>query len=927
MTTRRHAIGLSMIVKNESRVIVRCLDSVRPLVDYVMIADTGSTDGTQRLILDWVTKEGIPGQVLEEPWQNFAYNRSHALAELRQVAAIDYALVIDADDVLVFDADFDPASFKAAMHHDLYDAEIRHGGSTFFRPQILRNSLAFSYKAVLHEYLEAPNVPIARITAKGFHFEVGRGGARSENPKKYQDDAIVLQDILHTETDTFLISRYTFYLAQSYRDCGDAEQALAAYLKRAGLGFWDEEVFESLYEAAKLKEALGHAPDEVLAVYTKASDIMPRRAEALHGASRFCRMQGRNREGFELAKRGLQIGMPSGGLFVQRWIYEYGLRDEFAINAYWSGEHRESLDACITLLASPMLPASERERVGANARFAADKCPRAPDLGVLGRTSLLDLHAIAPDRPRHSNPTATPRIMMAILVKQKAKALPLYLRCLEALDYPKSEIVLYVRTNNNTDETESILRDWIARVGGLYAAVEFDTADVAAPVEAFAEHEWNAMRFRVLGHIRNVSLRRALEHDCRFYFVADADNFIRASTLRELVALNLPIVAPLLRSIHAGTYYANYHAEIDANGYYKNCDQYHWLLNGYIRGVAEVPVVHCTYLIRSDVLIDLTYQDATERHEYVIFSDSARKANIPQYLDNRQTYGYITFGADDSHHVTDGIERAAALLQIGQAGPDVSDARLAIPRASTNRSSSTDASPRTLLFCTSYAASERQWSGRYQRWLKAIRSSSLRYDAILLVDDGSPTLPDWPGANIFTDDDGTIIQNGSSPLMMFHFRNHLGRKATFDFPGWYRSFAFAGRFAAAAGFEKIIHIESDAFLIGSRVQHHFNQITAGWTALWCPLYGGYAESGLQVIAGDAVKRFAMLEQSHPHDHLIGKEFERQLPFDIVETRFKGSRYGEYLNFVPGNAEYVVSAKDEQPEDYYWWLNAASQDSA
>ena len=39
------------------------------------------------------------------------------------------------------------------------------------------------------------------------------------------------------------------------------------------------------------------------------------------------------------------------------------------------------------------------------------------------------------------------------------------------------------------------------------------------------------------------------EHRCDFYFVADIDNFIRPGTLRELVALNLPIVAPFLRSI------------------------------------------------------------------------------------------------------------------------------------------------------------------------------------------------------------------------------------------------------------------------------------------------------------------------------------------------------------------------------------------
>ena len=75
--------------------------------------------------------------------------------------------------------------------------------------------------------------------------------------------------------------------------------------------------------------------------------------------------------------------------------------------------------------------------------------------------------------------------------------------------------------------------------------------------------------------------------------------------------------------------------------------------------------------------------------------------------------------------------------------------------------------------------------------------------------------------------------------MLYHFRERLGRKAVFDFPGWYRSFTFAGRYAYAHGFEKVIHIKINSFLIGSRVQRYFNEVTSGWTALWCPRYVGY----------------------------------------------------------------------------------------
>ena len=68
------------------------------------------------------------------------------------------------------------------------------------------------------------------------------------------------------------------------------------------------------------------------------------------------------------------------------------------------------------------------------------------------------------------------------------------------------------------------------------------------------------------------------------YFVADVDNFSGPATLRELVALTCRSSARCC-VIAPGDFYSNYHAEVDANGYYQGCDQYHWILNRWIRGV------------------------------------------------------------------------------------------------------------------------------------------------------------------------------------------------------------------------------------------------------------------------------------------------------------------------------------------------------
>ena len=112
-------IGLCMIVKNESQVILRCLESVRPIVDYVLLEDTGSTDGTQAIVREWLDRVGVAGEVYNEPWQDFAYNRSHALARLRENTSIDYVLLLDADDYAIFEQGFDLVAFKNSLSHEL----------------------------------------------------------------------------------------------------------------------------------------------------------------------------------------------------------------------------------------------------------------------------------------------------------------------------------------------------------------------------------------------------------------------------------------------------------------------------------------------------------------------------------------------------------------------------------------------------------------------------------------------------------------------------------------------------------------------------------------------------------------------------------------------------------------------------------------
>jgi glycosyltransferase involved in cell wall biosynthesis len=376
-------IGLSIIVKNEAHIIRRCLESVLPLLDYVLVVDTGSTDGTQQAVRDFLCEKNLPGEVVEEPWRDFAYNRSFALAKLRERQDIDYSLMIDADEVLRYEPGFDAGRFKRGMAHDIYDVETRYGNINYLRPQLISNRLPFFYKGVLHEYLDIEDIGSrSRAKAKGFYDVPLQDSARSVNPRKFLDDADFLESALQAETDPFLISRYTFYLAQSYRDGGAPERALQAYRKRSQLGYWQEEVFVSLLHAARLMDALNHPDAEIIQAYMAAYESLPTRVESLHDAARFCRLHNQHQQAYILSKHGLAQPRPQQGLFLEPWIYDYGLLDEFSIAAYWAGHYRESFDACVKLLKEGRIPPDYRPRIRANAQFSIDQL-KQPKLAKL----------------------------------------------------------------------------------------------------------------------------------------------------------------------------------------------------------------------------------------------------------------------------------------------------------------------------------------------------------------------------------------------------------------------------------------------------------------------------------------------------------------------------------------------------------------
>ncbi len=212
------------------------------------------------------------------------------------------------------------------------------------------------------------------------------------------------------------------------------------------------------------------------------------------------------------------------------------------------------------------------------------------------------------------------------------------------------------------------------------------------------------------------------------------------------------------------------------------------------------------------------------------------------------------------------------------------------------------------------------WQRRYRRWVDAVLAGGLGQAQIVIVDDGSVVLPGWPDTDVVTVRSPEDVENVQSraAILLLRFADRLGRNANYDFPGWHRSFAAGVRYAASHGFERAIHLESDAYILSDRLRAWIADRSSGWAAMWSERYQ-FPEIAMQVICADELANAGHFLR-RPYSALIGVTHETALPLTHVEKGFVGERYGEDDCDVPRQADWATQIPAQREPSYYWWLD-------
>lgn len=204
---------------------------------------------------------------------------------------------------------------------------------------------------------------------------------------------------------------------------------------------------------------------------------------------------------------------------------------------------------------------------------------------------------------------------------------------------------------------------------------------------------------------------------------------------------------------------------------------------------------------------------------------------------------------------------------------------------------------KSFLFCTSYISNEvdDQFPLRYKKWIDYYSTilQDLGADHIFMIDDASPDL------GLINSDliEVIFVNNGfpevlSKKINIISFQEHEGRKSDNYFAGWWRSFTYSIKIAEKYGFDKIIHIESDFYIISDRLIRFIKTIDQGWASLYSAYYK-FPESAVQVICREC---FPLLEDVYNKAVAANYKFdtiaEHMLPFTRVIKEFIGDRLGE-----------------------------------
>jgi glycosyltransferase involved in cell wall biosynthesis len=322
-----------MILKNEAHTILATLRTVKDVVDCWYILDTGSEDGTQDIIEEFMAKEpALPGRLFEEPFIDYGATRNRILVLAKEHGNPIFTLMLSADEELM-----NPQEFRSFLQDMRYARGPMHGaypvvmntGIKFDSVRIARVDAGWRYRARVHEYLAPPNGPYIGIFRSKVDINVKFNA--TDGPRRFKSQwfikKILEEDLEKDPNDT----RSIYYLARTNSGIDNHTAAFYYYDLLAKRSKWEEEVYHGMVmKALESKQIPSISWKERQTMLLDAYLYKPNSMDALHALAQDHFDSGRHLLAYLFALRAVQIPIPPGLNVVenvllrpQKYLYDY----------------------------------------------------------------------------------------------------------------------------------------------------------------------------------------------------------------------------------------------------------------------------------------------------------------------------------------------------------------------------------------------------------------------------------------------------------------------------------------------------------------------------------------------------------------------------------------------------------------------------
>jgi hypothetical protein len=205
-------IIVTIMIKNEERIIKRCIDRALAIADAICISDTGSTDKTLEILEAYLPTLNIPAKVAHHTWKNFGHNRTLSFQASQQYCSelgwnpeFTYGLLLDGDMNFVMTENFNKSNLTANGYRIIQ----RNGSLEYYNTRFVKLAHNWRCVGVTHEYWDGADCEALETV---YIDDVGDGGCKDD---KFIRDERLLKQGLEEEPNN---ERYMFYLAQTLKD-------------------------------------------------------------------------------------------------------------------------------------------------------------------------------------------------------------------------------------------------------------------------------------------------------------------------------------------------------------------------------------------------------------------------------------------------------------------------------------------------------------------------------------------------------------------------------------------------------------------------------------------------------------------------------------------------------------------------------------